>query len=49
MQFRAEAFNILNHPTFGTPQGLITSPTFGAVSSTVSTARQIQLGLKLVF
>lgn len=49
MQFRAEAFNILNHPSFGTPQGLITSPTFGQVSSTVSAARQIQLGLKLIF
>jgi len=44
-----EAFNILNHPSFGIPQSLITSPSFGQVSSTVSTARQIQLGLKINF
>lgn len=49
MQFRVEAFNILNHPSFGIPQSLITSPSFGQVSSTVSTARQIQLGLKINF
>src|SRR5581483_11276773 len=49
LQIRAEAFNILNHPSFGIPQTLITSPNFGQVSSTVSTARQIQLGLKLNF
>jgi hypothetical protein len=49
MQLRVEAFNIFNHPTFGIPQTLITSPSFGALSSTVSTARQIQLGVKLIF
>jgi len=49
MQIRAEAFNVLNHPSFGIPQTLITSPSFGQVSGTVSTARQIQLGLKLTF
>jgi hypothetical protein len=41
--------NILNHPTFGTPQTLITSSSFAAISSTISTARQIQMGLKLIF
>lgn len=48
-QLRIEAFNLFNHPTFGTPQTLISSPTFGRVSGTISTARQIQLGLKLSF
>ncbi len=49
MQFRVEGFNILNHPSFGIPQTLITSPSFGQVSSTVSIARQVQLGLKINF
>lgn len=48
-QFRVEAFNLFNTPTFGTPQTTFTNPNFGRVSSTVSTARQIQLGLKLIF
>ena len=41
IQLRVECFNILNHPTFGTPQTLITSSSFAAISSTISTARQI--------
>ena len=49
LQFRAEAFNVLNHPTFGIPGTLFTSSSFGKVSSTVSTARQIQLALKVIF
>ncbi|HEY3458649.1 MAG TPA: carboxypeptidase regulatory-like domain-containing protein [Bryobacteraceae bacterium] len=48
-EFRVEAFNLTNTATFGTPNTNFTSPAFGVVSSTVSTARQIQLGLKLIF
>ncbi|WP_321477961.1 TonB-dependent receptor [uncultured Paludibaculum sp.] len=48
-QLRVEMFNLLNHPTFGIPQTTFTSPQFGRVSSTISTARQIQLGLKVMF
>jgi len=48
-EFRVEAFNLTNTATFGTPNTNFTSPTFGVVSSTVSTARQIQVGLKLIF
>jgi carboxypeptidase family protein/TonB-dependent receptor-like protein len=29
LQFRAEMFNVLNHPNFGQPSGDISSPTFG--------------------
>ena len=49
LQFRAEFFNAFNHPSFGIPQSGFTNRRFGQVSSTVSTARQIQFGLKLIF
>lgn len=48
-QFRVELFNAFNHPTLGLPQTTFTNSRFGQVSSTVSTARQIQLGLKILF
>ena len=49
LQFRVEFFNAFNHPSFGIPQRRFTNPRFGQVSNTVSTARQIQFGLKLLF
>jgi hypothetical protein len=53
-QFRAEVFNILNRANFGLPAANIftasgRNPTAGQITSTVTTARQIQLGLKLIF
>lgn len=48
-QLRVEMFNMLNHPTFGIPNTTFTSAQFGRVNSTISTARQIQLGLKVMF
>jgi hypothetical protein len=48
LQFRAEAFNTLNHPNFNLPDIFLGSPTFGRILSAGS-PRHIQLGLKLLF
>jgi hypothetical protein len=50
LQFRAEAFNMLNNPSFNTPALNINSPsTFGQISSTASSAREIQFALRYDF
>jgi hypothetical protein len=47
---RADFFNALNHPNFGPPARVISNPaSFGAITSTVGTPRNIQLGLKYYF
>jgi hypothetical protein len=48
LQFRAEFFNIANHPNFGLPNGNISSPARGTITS-VADGRDIQLGLKLIW
>ncbi len=49
LEFRFEGFNITNTPVFGVPDNFITDPTFGQVSSTAISERQLQLALKLYF
>ena len=54
LQFRAEAFNILNHANFGYPNEIIFSggnysSSAGVISQTSTTSRQIQFALKLIF
>lgn len=48
-EFRAEAFNFTNTPVWGTPAATLNSTTFGKISSTASTQRELQLALKLYF
>ena len=49
LNFRAEFFNLFNHPQFGMPVNDINATGFGAVNSTVNNPRLIQLALKLTF
>ena len=49
-EFRAEAFNLTNTPSFSPPARDINAPnTFGTITSTVSTARTVELVLKFFF
>lgn len=54
LQFRAEAFNLSNTPAFFLPSAAspaltIGNSTFGKLTSSSATGRQIQFGLKLLF
>ena len=54
VQFRAELFNLLNRANFNTPNLIVFTPagvsgTAGAITSTSTTSRQVQFGLKFLW
>jgi hypothetical protein len=59
VQFRAEAFNVANRPNFGPPSLLAFAggtgeredplSNFGRIRNTVTSSRQIQFGLRILF
>ena len=56
-QFRAEGFNVLNHPNFANPNSTVSSGTYGQITSTASSTgtgttglpRVFQFGAKIIF
>jgi Carboxypeptidase regulatory-like domain len=56
LQFRAEFFNLFNRANFGSPNAVVfasasasPSPTAGVITSTSTTSRQIQFGMKVMW
>jgi hypothetical protein len=61
LEARVEVFNLPNRANFSVPSGRtvftganpdgspIVAPTWGRITSTVTTARQLQLGVKMIF
>jgi hypothetical protein len=58
VELRVEVFNILNRPNFGPPALVAFAGTsdnesplssFGRIRNTVTAARQVQLGLRVIF
>jgi hypothetical protein len=49
IEFRAEAFNLLNTPQFGQPGATVGNANFGVIVDTARPNRQMQLGLKILF
>jgi hypothetical protein len=54
LEIRAECFNVENRANFATPNAIVfsgnaISPSAGLITSTTTTSRQLQFGMKLIF
>jgi hypothetical protein len=49
MEFRAEAFNVFNHPQFDAPDTSLGDGSFGQITGLTNPMRELQLGLKFYF
>jgi hypothetical protein len=55
LRFRADAFDLFNHPNFGAPGNIVGSPSFGKITSTrlptgeAGSSRQIQLSVRVSY
>jgi hypothetical protein len=49
IQFRIDATNVINHPSFSNPNASIGSPNAGIITGTSVAGRAVQLGARLSF
>jgi hypothetical protein len=55
VQLRAEVFNVFNRANFDNPNGILftsataSSPTFGRITATSTSSRQVQFAVKVLF
>ena len=49
LEFRAECFNVANHPLFSIPNATVGSPSEGVITSTIIDSREFQFALRYTF
>jgi hypothetical protein len=48
-EFRSLFYNVMNHPNFANPNGVVTSPTFGQITGTSADPRVIEFATRISF